>query len=43
MTVDWRESPVAADYTVDELIRAGASAVFKDLSDVPSVVAAIRS
>lgn len=30
-------------YTVDELIRAGASAVFEDLSDVPSVVAAIRS
>ena len=30
-------------YTVDELIRAGASAVFEDLSDVPSVVAAIGS
>lgn len=30
-------------YTVDELIQAGASAVFEDLSDVPSVVAAIRS
>ena len=30
-------------YTVDELIRAGASTAFEDLSDVSSVVAAIRS
>ena len=30
-------------YTVDELIRAGAFSVFEDLTDVPRVVAAIRS